>query len=153
MSREDTLARLRAYAAANTADVQTVTYTVRDMAELEAYRALALLSTTWRKKLPTAARRRVLLSLGVDLLEGAEREQAERGLSAARARNRERMRETLEEALRRTLAAPRKRQQRWMSSGAAARTIPGMPAPAFDHEPFPLVNRWPLRRCERHPEG
>ncbi len=153
MNSDDTLARLRAYAAANPTDVQTVSYTVRDMAELEAYRALAALATTWRQKLPTAARRRVLLSLGVCLLQGSDREQAERGLAAARARNRERMRETLEEALRRTLAGPRKRQQRWMSSGAAARTIPGMPAPAFDHEPFPLVNRWPLRRCERHPKG
>lgn len=150
MNREDTLARLRAYAAANPTDVQTVAYTIRDMAELEAYRALAALAATWRKKLPTAARRRVLLRLGVDMLSGAEREQAERGLAVARARNHERMRETLEEALRRTLAAPRKRAtQRWMSHG----TIPGMPAPAFDHEPFPLVNRWPLRRCERHPTG
>lgn len=153
MNREDTLARLRAYAAANPTDVQTVAYTIRDMAEMEAYRALAALATAWRKKLPTAARRRVLLSLGVDMLSGADRERAERGLAAARARTRERMRDTLEEALRRTLAGPRKRKQRWMFSGAAARTIPGMPAPAFDHEPFPLVNRWPLRRCERHPTG
>lgn len=150
MNREDTLARLRAYAAANPTDVQTVAYTVRDMAELEAYRALAALATTWRKKLPTAARRRVLLSLGVNLLCGRELAHAERALAAAKRRSAERMRETLEEALRRTLSAPRKRAtQRWMSHG----TIPGMPAPAFDHEPFPLVNRWPLRRCERNPAG
>lgn len=28
---------------------------------------------------------------------------------------------------------------------ALSRTIRGMPTPKLDHEPFPLVNRWPLR--------
>ncbi len=193
MSRDDMMSRIRAHVATRPADTATLARAVRDMAEIEAYRALSALAACWRRKMPREARRRVLLSFGVDLLQGRERGEAMRAILKARGAEvvpaptqpkpydhgravmamgavvakaeqqlnarleeleaKERMRETLEEALRRTLAGPRKRQQRWMSSCAAARTIPGMPAPAFDHEPFPLVNRWPLRRCERHPKG
>lgn len=192
----DLLARLAAYAAANPTDVQTIACGVRDMAEMEAYRALSALAACWRRRMPREARRRVLLSLGVDLLQGRERGEAMRAVLKARGatcaspptpvkpydhgravmamaavvakaeqqlnarlesreRQRTRMNETLEEALRRTLAAPRRRDRRWMSSRSpvSGGTIPGMPAPAIDHEPFPLVNRWRLRRCERHPAG
>lgn len=90
------LARLRAYAAANPTDVQTIACGTRDMAEIEAYRELARLSARWRRR------------------QNAERR-----------------------VLRAASALP--------VYAALNRTIQGMPTPQLDHDPFPLVNRWPLK--------
>lgn len=60
------LDRLRQYAAANPTDCLTVAMTVRENAELEAYRELGMLALKWRRR-NDAERRRRMVRLAVPL--------------------------------------------------------------------------------------
>ncbi len=75
----DLLQRLRAYAAANPTDVKVIAETIQPAAELDAYEALARLSSKWRKRASAAADGQAI----IDYTERAVRRcQTLRGLQA-----------------------------------------------------------------------
>jgi hypothetical protein len=84
----------------------------------------------------------------VAVVSGAVRDGAEIEAYAALAQLSRRWR-LRQDAERRRLRA----QSRATVHAAAARTLRGLPAPRLDHEPFPLVNRWPLRPARRITPG
>lgn len=96
MNRADTLARLRAYAAAHPTDVEVVVETTRATAELDAYAVLGKLSAAWRRGRSRAQRLHLLATHGVDTTDC-------RIADLQRAIKRQVMRDALEEGLRRSM--------------------------------------------------